>query len=119
MICPTYKTLSDTGRRAMISYNKNITCPPSNAGIGKIFIKAKTKLSIAVKVQKFNQFQLLPNICAIPIGPANDLVGSVLPVATLPRALALAPINPNERETPKLMDLPRPYLITFSWYSKP
>ena len=42
-------------RRVTTSYNKNITCPPSSAGIGKIFMKAKITDRKAVIFQKAYQ----------------------------------------------------------------
>ena len=48
-------------RPLIISYNKNITCPPSSAGIGKIFIKAKIIDISAVVYQKLVQSQVSGN----------------------------------------------------------
>ena len=44
-------------RRVITSYNRNITCPPSNAGIGNRFITPRISDNIAVKLQNDGQCQ--------------------------------------------------------------
>ena len=49
-------------RPVIISYNVNSTCPPSRAGIGKMFMKASTMLKRAVIPQKRSQSQEAENM---------------------------------------------------------
>ena len=73
IICPFSNTFSLGGRPEIISYNKNITCPPSNAGIGKILRKANQTENIAIKDQIKVQSHCLGIISTIPIGPLTCL----------------------------------------------
>ena len=62
----------------IISYNKNMTCPPSSAGMGKRFIKAKINEKKAVFRQKISQSQpaskMLPKVTKLPTWEAPDLL---------------------------------------------
>ena len=69
------KNLSDGLRPVIISTSRNSTCPPSRAGMGRMFMKANTSESHAVRSQKVFQFHwaskmppMVPNppICWIP-----------------------------------------------------
>ena len=60
-----------------ISYNKNITWPPSKAGMGKMFIKAKIMESRAVVLQKAAQFQVSGNKPPIAANPPTPLYAPV------------------------------------------
>ena len=53
------------------SYIKNITCPPSKAGIGKAFIKARIIERSAVVSQKFFQFHSAGNKFPIAAKPPS------------------------------------------------
>ena len=59
MEMPTYSArimkFSDGLRRVIISYSKNSTCPPSSAGMGSMFIKARMILRKAVMSQNMCQ----------------------------------------------------------------
>ena len=56
-ICAYSKNLSLGFRPEIISYNKNITCPPSNAGIGSKFNTPNIMDKKAVVPQNISQFQ--------------------------------------------------------------
>ena len=54
------------------SYSKNITWPPSSAGIGRIFITARIIERKAVRFQKDCQSHTPGNILPIVINPPSD-----------------------------------------------
>ena len=66
-ICARSINLSLGLRPVITSISRKSTCPPSSAGIGRIFIKARMSESIAVIFQKRYQFQAGGNI--LPIVP--------------------------------------------------
>jgi len=55
----------------MTSYIKNITCPPSKAGIGNAFIKARIIDKSAVVSQKSFQFHSAGNKFPIAANPPS------------------------------------------------
>jgi hypothetical protein len=57
----------------IISYIRNNTCPPSNAGIGRMFIIAKIIDRNAVRFQNACQSQVPGKILPIVINPPRDL----------------------------------------------
>lgn len=57
----------------MISYNVNSKCPPSKAGIGRIFSTANITDKKAVRFQKICQFHELGNMEPIVIKLPTDL----------------------------------------------
>ena len=67
-------------RREMISYNVNIICPPSKAGIGRKFINASATDRNAVISQKLSQFQLSGN--RLPMAPKPPMLLAPSAVAT-------------------------------------
>ena len=91
--------LSLNGLPLTNSINKKKTCPPSKAGIGKIFIKANIIDKRAVKLQNDSQSQTVPNMVAIWNGPDKDSVGSNLPLNIWPKALTVSVTEPNAVET--------------------
>ena len=56
-------------RPVIISYSKKRTCPPSNAGIGSMFMNARMMLKKAVMLQNIYQFHSGGNIEAIEPKP--------------------------------------------------
>ena len=72
------RNCSEAGRPAIISYSVNITCPPSNAGMGSRFMKAKISEKNAVLRQKIYQShpasKMLPKVTRLPICDAPLLV---------------------------------------------
>jgi hypothetical protein len=56
----------------IISYNRKITCPPSNAGIGRIFINASTIEKNAVMFQNLNQSHSGEKTLPKVINPPRD-----------------------------------------------
>jgi hypothetical protein len=67
--CAFSKNDSLKGFPMIISKIRNKTCPPSKAGIGRIFINAKPKEMSAVNIQKRFQTTSDPKNLAMPIGP--------------------------------------------------
>ena len=59
-------------RLKMISYNRNMTCPPSRAGIGSTFNTASMMDKNAVRCQKACQSQLDGKIDPMAIKPPTD-----------------------------------------------
>ena len=76
-------------RPVIISYNKNSTCPPSNAGMGSMFMKARIMLRKAVMRQNIIQSHVGGNRLPIAPKPPNDLapsaVNTYLRSSTYPR----------------------------------
>ena len=73
MICPVSKAFSLGFRPEIISYNRNITWPPSSAGMGNTFKKASHTENMAIKLQKKVQSQVSGMISTIPMGPLTVL----------------------------------------------
>lgn len=71
------KNLSLGLRPVTISYSKNITCPPSRAGIGKRFNTANIMDKKAVVFQKISQFQESGNNPPIAAKPPTPLYAPV------------------------------------------
>ena len=69
------------GLPEIISYNKNITWPPSSAGIGKIFINANIIESNAVMPQNLCQFQVVSNKPPIEANPPICFAPSLLKIS--------------------------------------
>ena len=64
-------------RRVIISYSKNSTCPPSRAGMGKMFMKARMMLRKAVMSQNMCQSHTGGNMLPMAPKPPSDLAPSV------------------------------------------
>ena len=71
--------------------------------------------SIPVRFQKRSQFQVPPNILAMPIGPSKDLRGSISPEMTLPNPLILTYTVVNASLEPIPMDCARLYSSDFNF----
>ena len=78
--CALVKNWSLGGLPEIISYIKNITWPPSKAGIGRMFIKAKIIDSRAVIDQNFIQFHSVSNNFPIDANPPICLAPSLLKI---------------------------------------
>ena len=87
-------------RPVIISYNKNITCPPSKAGIGNKFINAKIKDKIAVILQNLCQSQVSENILAIEPKPPKLSEAFTYPVNICPKALICKLKNSKDLRVP-------------------
>src|SRR5690606_13987029 len=72
-ICAYSKNFSLGFLPVIISYSKNITCPPSNAGMGSIFIKAKIIDKKAVESQNPCQSQESGKSLAIVPNPPTSV----------------------------------------------
>src|SRR5579872_2933445 len=70
--CAYSMNLSVGLRPVTISYKVNSTWPPSNAGIGRIFMKANIMLRRAVIDQNRSQSHRAPNILPMDIKLPND-----------------------------------------------
>src|SRR5690606_32358014 len=94
----------------IISINKKITWPPSNAGIGRIFINANAIESIPTKLQNLNQSTSVPNMVAIPTGPESALSARTSPLKIFPKPLILSVITEKALLAPSGKDSIKPYL---------
>ena len=77
MVCAYSSTLS-LGLRPLITSNKrNTTCPPSRAGMGRMFITANMSESIAVICQNWCQSHTAGNMLPIVPNMPTDLAPSL------------------------------------------
>src|SRR5690606_37197638 len=119
-ICAFSKNLSLNGFPWIISINKKITWPPSNAGIGRIFINANAIESIPTKLQNLNQSTSVPNMVAIPTGPESALSARTSPLKIFPKPLMLSVITEKALLAPNGNDSIKPYLCcTTGRFKKP
>ena len=72
-ICAYSKNFSEGLRLVTISYNVNKTCPPSNAGMGNIFMKARITESMAVSFQNDSQSHTGANMDPMDLNPPTPL----------------------------------------------
>ena len=86
-ICAYSMNLSLGLRPVIISTNVNRACPPSSAGMGNIFMKARIIEKIPVNVQNLSQSQILGNVLPMLITLPKLSLG-----LTFPEKICFSPV---------------------------
>ena len=92
-IVETSKTRSLGLDPVMTSHNKNMTWPPSNAGIGNKLMKASNMDRVAVIFQNRCQSQVFPYSLPIEMKLPKESFAFILPLKICPNAFILSLIH--------------------------